>query len=257
MGGRAGRNSTSGKDAAEGEQLRHSADRAKLLAGRCLQGGCSTAASINLWGTCASGAQACRAVGRGPAALESCSQTTKARAGASHLSRSASVCSPACAKCFYLLSLCLRGWLSPSPRNANAERAAAALRSPWHAISSGPSPRPRWIRRERVTPTLQPCPDPRPAPGTRPAPWGSAKIVIQRDPVRAEPLLAAQRRCSRTAASPGLLERGISAPRQGELMVLQLHPTSAVLCVLLRRLRLSGSPDWEVSGQNERGRNRK
>lgn len=34
------------------------ADRAKLLAGVCLQGGCSTAASINLWGTSASATQA-------------------------------------------------------------------------------------------------------------------------------------------------------------------------------------------------------
>lgn len=30
-------------------------------------------------------------------------------------------------------------------RNANGERAAAALRSPWQAISSGPGPRPRWL----------------------------------------------------------------------------------------------------------------
>lgn len=50
--------STSGKDAQREERLRHSADRAKLLAGSCLQGGCSTAASINLWGTPASAAQA-------------------------------------------------------------------------------------------------------------------------------------------------------------------------------------------------------
>lgn len=34
------------------------ADRAKLLAGGCLEGGCSTAASINLWGAPASAAQA-------------------------------------------------------------------------------------------------------------------------------------------------------------------------------------------------------
>lgn len=34
------------------------ADRAKLLAGGCLQGGCSTAASINLWGTSASATRA-------------------------------------------------------------------------------------------------------------------------------------------------------------------------------------------------------
>lgn len=34
------------------------ADRAKLLAGGCLQGGCSAAASINLWGTSASATQA-------------------------------------------------------------------------------------------------------------------------------------------------------------------------------------------------------
>lgn len=34
------------------------ADRAKLLAGGCLEGGCSIAASINLWGASASAAQA-------------------------------------------------------------------------------------------------------------------------------------------------------------------------------------------------------
>lgn len=97
--------------------------------------------------------------------------------------------SPARAKCFYLLSLCLRGWLSPwaaaVPRNANGERAAAALRSPWRAIPSGPGPRPRRLCRDRVTPIPTPGPEPSPAPRLpwrHPAPWGSAKIVIPRRP---------------------------------------------------------------------------
>lgn len=73
--------------------------------------------------------------------------------------------------------------LSPSPRNANAERAAAALRSPWHAISSGPSPRPRWIRSDSVTPTLQPCPEPWHPPSS----VGQCQTVIQRNPVGLSP----------------------------------------------------------------------
>lgn len=69
------------------------------------------------------------------------------------------------------------------------------------------------------------------------------------EPCETEPSLAAQHRCSRTAASPGLLERGISAPGQGELMVLQLHPTSAVLCVLLRHLRPAGAQTGRLLGK--------
>lgn len=56
--GRPGGNPPRGRMLQREEKPRHSADRAKLLAGSCLQGGCSTAASINLWGTSASAAQA-------------------------------------------------------------------------------------------------------------------------------------------------------------------------------------------------------
>lgn len=62
------------------------------------------------------------------------------------------------------------------PRNANGERAAAALRSPWQAISSGPGPRPRWLCRESVTPIPQPCPNPWPAPCL---PWHPPSSVGQ------------------------------------------------------------------------------
>lgn len=101
------------------------------------------------------------------------------------------------------------------PRNADAERVAAALRSPWQAISSGPGPRPRWLCRDSVTPLLQPCPGPSPAPCL---PWHppsskTARPARGAGETRAGSAAQMSPHCSPAGASgePVLLERGLWA----------------------------------------------